>query len=737
MTIFTLGSIPRFSPRFRALFTDNALYLIGERERFVLSGERTLALTRLIDGWRPVEEIVSALAGLMPEPVTLYTLHRLQKSGYLCHAMPQMAESRAILLDGLGLYPPHHHDTGAPMAAAVVGVSGMETHEIIAALAALGIPCEGPPALMVAVTSDLLDPNLNDVADTARALGIPWMPIQPLGLAPGFGPWFSPESGPCLHCLTQRVRGNRPVEACLGRHLGINIPTAPTLQGIEAGSGIIARMAALEVLKHLEKPDAPTEADRALVTLNLATYETRRHTVGRRPQCPRCGDPSLMKQTGTRPIGLVPTPRPFAGDGGYRQKSPSETVAALGHLISPITGPVSYLTPMPHRNTELRAVFASGYLVSPQGPLPTSNLFDKGCAGKGMAPAQAKASALCEALERFSGVWQGDEATVVGSMEELGPQAVHFNALQTFSSFQFEHRHTLNAAIPDRRRWIPEPFDVTAPIHWTPGWSLTLDERRYLPLAYTYAETPPASGTRFGTHNPNGAAAGNSLAEAILQGALELVERDATAIWWYNRLRRPAVDLASFNEPYFHRLGDDYRRQGWTLHVLDLTHDLGIPTCAAVAHHPETQGYAIGFGCHMELRLAVQRALTEINQLFDPTGSRLAPWEMKGFHDTAFLFPDDAIPPTRASAAPSLESGDLKEDVGQLVKSLQGHGLEMIAVDKSRPDIDLTVVQVMIPGLRHFWPRFGEGRLYTVPVAMGWRDRPLAEHDLNPTPLFL
>ena len=29
----------------------------------------------------------------------------------------------------------------------------------------------------------------------------------------------------------------------------------------------------------------------------------------------------------------------------------------------------------------------------------------------------------------------------------------------------------------------------------------------------------------------------------MLQGFLELVERDAVALWWYNRTRQPAVDL--------------------------------------------------------------------------------------------------------------------------------------------------------------------------------------------------
>jgi len=39
---------------------------------------------------------------------------------------------------------------------------------------------------------------------------------------------------------------------------------------------------------------------------------------------------------------------------------------------------------------------------------------------------------------------------------------------------------------------------------------------------------------------------------------------------------------------------------------------------------------------------------------------------------------------------------------------------------------------VIVPGLRHFYRRFGPGRLYDVPVKLGWRDRPIAESELNP-----
>ena len=63
--------------------------------------------------------------------------------------------------------------------------------------------------------------------------------------------------------------------------------------------------------------------------------------------------------------------------------------------------------------------------------------------------------------------------------------------------------------------------------------------------------------------------------------------------------------------------------------------------------------------------------------------------------------------------------------------------METLVLDQTRPDVGLAVVKVFVPGLRHFWPRFGEGRLYDVPVRLGWLTHTLEETELNPVPIYL
>jgi len=58
-------------------------------------------------------------------------------------------------------------------------------------------------------------------------------------------------------------------------------------------------------------------------------------------------------------------------------------------------------------------------------------------------------------------------------------------------------------------------------------------------------------------------------------------------------------------------------------------------------------------------------------------------------------------------------------------------------MDMTRPDVGLPVAKVIVPGLRHFWARLAPGRLYDVPVTLGWLQQPTPEESLNPIAMFL
>jgi len=102
-----------------------------------------------------------------------------------------------------------------------------------------------------------------------------------------------------------------------------------------------------------------------------------------------------------------------------------------------------------------------------------------------------------------------------------------------------------------------------------------------------------------------------------------------------------------------------------------------------------------------------------------------------------YLAPDEFSPPARLESYPHLRNADLLTDIQFCRRNIEDRGMEMLVLDQTRPGVEMPVVKVIVPGLRHFWARFAPGRLYDVPVQMGWQKTPLKEDDLNPIPVFL
>lgn len=298
---------------------------------------------------------------------------------------------------------------------------------------------------------------------------------------------------------------------------------------------------------------------------------------------------------------------------------------------------------------------------------------------------------------------------------------------------------------------VPKPLDEAVPINWTPVWSLTESQHKYLPtqLLYYQSQASGSCDTFYCMGCSNGNASGNNLEEAVLQGFCELVERDAVAIWWYNRLRKPQVALESFGEPYLLDLIGYYRSLGREAWALDITSDIGIPTfaaCSRLSAGPEER-ILFGLGCHLDPRIALLRAFAEMNQMLGLAqgGQEKIPLEDEetlSWLRTAtvanqpYMAPAEMAPPKRRDDYPSLYTGDLLEDIGLCRRMIEEKGMEVLVLDQTRSDVKMPVAKVIVPGLRHFWARFAPGRLYDVPVKMGWLERPLSEEALNPIPVF-
>jgi ribosomal protein S12 methylthiotransferase accessory factor len=157
-----------------------------------------------------------------------------------------------------------------------------------------------------------------------------------------------------------------------------------------------------------------------------------------------------------------------------------------------------------------------------------------------------------------------------------------------------------------------------------------------------------------------------------------------------------------------------------------------------------------GFGAHLDPRLAVRRALTELNQMV-PALAELKDISRLERHDPDFvrwwreatlaghpyLAPDPTQAPRTLTDYAYTRHQDIHAEVTLLRHRIEALGMEVLVLDQTRPDTGLPVVKVIVPGLRHFWARFAPGRLYDVPVRLGRRQTPVDYDDLNPFPLFL
>ncbi len=731
---------------------DEGVFLLSEFGHFVLTGRLHESVLPLIDGRRTAEQIAGELAGrLRPEEV-YYALLALERQGFIVETNGSDAAPACGLWDYLGQDPTGCRERLKSTRVAALTTSDLEQGPLVEALAANGLRVGEEGDLTVVLASDYLRPELREVNREALRRDKPWLLAKPLGTMVLLGPVFRPGVTGCWECLAQRIRGNREVEAFL-QEKGRPVSPRADPHVFSATAPAVVRLAAFHAGRAVAYGVNP-QLEGKVISLDLSTLVTTTHHLVRRPQCPACGDREAVLRH-PAPLRLSPQPKVFTADGGHRGATPEETFARYQIHISPITGIVKSLELTHRGDGEALNVYLAGHNFAMKNDslfFLRNNLRSKSC-GKGVTDAQARASALCEALERYSGVARGEEPKVTATFRELGSRAIHPNACMNFSEAQYRDRQVwLSRGSPFQV--VPAPFDPDARIDWAPVWSFRTCDFKYLPLRYCYYGYPVSDEAAYCWADSNGSAAGNTLEEAILQGFLELVERDAVAVWWYNRLARPAVDLDGLGEPYIDRLRGHYRALGREFWVLDLTHDFLVPAFVAVSRRVDqpVEEIVMGFGAHLDARLGVLRALTEMNQFLPAVngvganGQReygytdphaIQWWQTATVANQPYLLPLAAARSRGRGDWSARAGGDVLADVLHLVRTAEVLGLETLVLDQSRPDVGLRVAKVFVPGMRHFWARLGPGRLYDVPVRLGWLSRPLQEHELNPIPMFL
>jgi ribosomal protein S12 methylthiotransferase accessory factor YcaO len=358
--------------------------------------------------------------------------------------------------------------------------------------------------------------------------------------------------------------------------------------------------------------------------------------------------------------------------------------------------------------------------------------------GKGTTVNDAKASALMEAVERFSSL----------SSNYSGP-VIRGNYFQLSRSYP-EILHPSEVVEP-----VSESYDKDSISDFVPAMELFNSEKILVPadlVLYKYVPRTQAVPT-FPFSHTNGLASGNVVEEAISHGLCELIERDASSIadlsassLPYTILDRvftsfqmdryspnsisPRIDdvfvddsnifpdveidaVAEEFEPIKFLLGR-FSEEGIPVLVKDITQrDIGIATFVASCVEWITSDYGLfvkGYGAHPDSRIALVRAISEVSQTraANIQGARddLKRIVYRKDGDTykrKWQFMHSERGSIKFSAVKTRISEDILDDIRYMLERLRQAKLKrVIAADLTNPRCGIPVVRVIVPGLETF-----------------------------------
>jgi ribosomal protein S12 methylthiotransferase accessory factor len=329
--------------------------------------------------------------------------------------------------------------------------------------------------------------------------------------------------------------------------------------------------------------------------------------------------------------------------------------------------------------------------------LPIGNL-----AGSGLTPQRAFESCVGEGVEYLSQFLGVDDHVELGPLATCG-----------------------DAGDADVRRFIDETLAVSSvdadrPIAWGLADRLSDGTRSRFPLDLCYRRraseqdfTPPLKLS-------SGCAAGVSVEAATLRALLELVERDAAALWWRGgRRARPIAPHSEAAHAAAELLAQ--LRQGKTdrkTWLLDITTDVGIPVVVALSARADGFGFAYGFGARLTFAEAARSALFELCQV--ELGQHVIEakrresgdgalnesdhkqWRRGTSFDTRacqLLQPETGLGTSLGEVSASGPDVPLSS-LQQAVARLEALGIAAYRIDLTRPAFGIPVVRVLAPALQ-------------------------------------
>ncbi|WP_194909336.1 TOMM precursor leader peptide-binding protein [Catenulispora rubra] len=548
----------------------------------------------------------------------------------------------------------------------------------------------------------------------------------------------------CGHCLALRLQRMQPAHE---RDL------------LEIGSGTqrvgtwpdIGEQLAVAVWACFNQADQARATELSQVwRVDLRTLMVTASQLLRDARCPSCGDRD--PEPPDIDLGIVRKPSPTE----YRVRRPEDYAIPIKALVNPVCGVLAPGTSLSLGSPTTAPVVGA---ASVRGPI---GLHDLSWSGQANSYAASSRLALFEGLERHAGTMRRRPGLVVGSYTELADRTLTLNPGEcaTYSPESYTTDDHLT------------PFDPDRPIPWVTGYSLRDKRPILVPVRLAFYGWDGGS-ELFAFECSNGCASGGCLAEAVLFGLLELIERDAFLLAWYGGAELPEIDTASLDGTARAML-NRARLQGYEVRLFDNRIDLPVPVVTGVARRTDGGDGLFSFaaGAGMDPESAAEAALGEILTYIPSMRHRVQARReelqamaqdfalVSGLADHPALFglpemAEHARHYTRdADPVPVSElyqdwlrvrpaTDDLADDVRFLVDEVVRAGSDVIVVDQTSAEqraAGLSGVRVIAPGLVPI--DFGWGRqraprvprMFTALRRAGLRDADLTAADLHLVP---
>ncbi len=320
--------------------------------------------------------------------------------------------------------------------------------------------------------------------------------------------------------------------------------------------------------------------------------------------------------------------------------------------------------------------------------------------GKGITKDHAKASAMMEGFERYSAERQDSDETIAANLDEISQIGEYINPKSLNLPKEFEKND-----IKDLK------------LEWSVSHDIISDKDYFIPTnAIYHPYTHENDVQSLFKSNTNGLASGNVLEEAILHGMFEVIERDAWSIFELTHKNYSQINLDSIESEIVNDTLNKFESEGIKIKLMDFTADINIPTIAASADDTITKDaglLTLGMGTHLDPEVAILRALTEVAQsratqingaredTVRADFSREVGYErMKRINKYYFKQEEEQI---NISDIENKATTSITQDIEIVKDELIKNDIEKILyVDLTRPELDVSVVRVIIPEMELF-----------------------------------